>query len=383
MAGRLLSWTMTGLAGLACVMLAGCSSTDTLTKKASGKDPKYGVAASPRLIGHGQPIAPDLQYRGVSMVGKPYQVAGKTYVPKDDPGYKATGIASWYGDDFHGRLTANGEVYDMYDISAAHPTMPLPSYARVTNLENGYSLVVRVNDRGPYHRGRVIDVSGRAADLLDLRHSGTAKVKVEYVGRARTRGSDEEILEATLRTDGRRAPSPDYSGGVMLAEFTPETVPMPVMRSAFVPVDAVAPASPLLDIPTEPAIDLGTIPNADMPVPRPDLERSAALSQPEVLSIDDVVRGAGHSSAMAFASLSAAAVERPVFVTAGGFGDRAAAEHLAARLSVSGDVAVMRTSDGGGDVWAVRAGPYAKAASVDLARSLANEAGAKTVALTD
>ncbi|MFY7952793.1 MAG: septal ring lytic transglycosylase RlpA family protein, partial [Armatimonadaceae bacterium] len=193
MAVRPSSWAKLGLAGIACILIAGCSSTGPFSKK-GGKDSKYGVAASPRVIANGQPIPPDQQYRGVSMVGKPYQVAGRTYVPKDDPGYKATGVASWYGDDFHGRLTANGEVYDMYDISAAHPTMPLPSYARVTNLENGYSLVVRVNDRGPYHRGRVIDLSGRAADLLDLRHSGTAQVKVEYVGRARTRGSDEEIL---------------------------------------------------------------------------------------------------------------------------------------------------------------------------------------------
>ena len=85
-------------------------------------------------------------------MGKPYNINGRTYVPAEDPSYRAEGIASWYGRDFHGRLTANGEVYDMHGISAAHTTMPLPSYARVTNLENGRSIVVRVNDRGPYAR---------------------------------------------------------------------------------------------------------------------------------------------------------------------------------------------------------------------------------------
>ena len=91
-------------------------------------------------------------------------------------------MASWYGAAFHGRRTANGEIYDMASLSAAHPTMPLPSYARVTNLGNGYSVVVRVNDRGPYHAGRVTDVSSRVADILDMKAMGTARVKIDYVG---------------------------------------------------------------------------------------------------------------------------------------------------------------------------------------------------------
>jgi rare lipoprotein A len=114
-------------------------------------------------------------------------------------------MASWYGDAFHGRRTANGEVYDMRSLSAAHPTMPLPSYARVTNLGNGYSMVVRVNDRGPYAPGRIIDVSSRVADMLDIKSTGTAKVKVEYVGPAPLAGSDDSTLVASLRTDGKPA----------------------------------------------------------------------------------------------------------------------------------------------------------------------------------
>ena len=102
---------------------------------------------------------------GTYQVGAPYTVAGRVYVPEENPHYHAEGLASWYGDDFHGRLTANGEVFDLNGISAAHPTLPLPSYARVTNLANGRSLIVRVNDRGPYHGNRIIDVSmqGRAS----------------------------------------------------------------------------------------------------------------------------------------------------------------------------------------------------------------------------
>ena len=146
-------------------------------------------------------------------IGAPYTVAGRTYYPQDNPNYQATGLASWYGDDFHGRLTANREVFDHNGISAAHPTMPLPSYARVTNLSNGRSLIVRVNDRGPYHGNRIIDVSTRAADLLGFRTSGTAWVKVEYVGRAPLEGSDDRLLAATFRQD-EPAPAP---GTVKLA----------------------------------------------------------------------------------------------------------------------------------------------------------------------
>ena len=123
---------------------------------------------------------------------------------------------------FHGRRTANGEVYDMASLSAAHPTMPLPSYARVTNLGNGYSVIVRVNDRGPYHAGRVMDVSSRVADVLDMKAMGTAKVKVDYVGPAPLEGSDDSQLLASLRTDGSPANMIGYSAPVMMANAAAE-----------------------------------------------------------------------------------------------------------------------------------------------------------------
>jgi rare lipoprotein A (peptidoglycan hydrolase) len=124
------------------------------------------------------------------------------------PTYRGEGIASWYGSDFHGRKTANGERYDMNGISAAHRTMPLPSYARVTNLDNGRSIIVRVNNRGPFVHHRIVDLSTGAAKALDFYKKGTTHVRVEFVGRAPAEGSDDRMLLATLRT-GTPAPAPD------------------------------------------------------------------------------------------------------------------------------------------------------------------------------
>lgn len=117
-------------------------------------------------------------------IGKPYQVAGIWYYPKEDFNYNETGLASWYGDKFHGNNTANGEIYNKNLLTAAHKTLPMPVMARVTNLENGKQVVVRINDRGPFVRGRIIDLSAHAADLLDFKMAGVAKVRVEYIGKA-------------------------------------------------------------------------------------------------------------------------------------------------------------------------------------------------------
>lgn len=197
-----------------CLLLANCGSG----KFASRVDPKYGVSSSPRVVGFGEVVP---KGGGTYRVGKPYTVAGRTYVPEEDTHYRAEGMASWYGDAFHGRLTANGEVFDMTSLTAAHPTLPMPSYVRVTNLRNGKSLIVRVNDRGPYHGNRVIDVSNRAAKLLEFQHNGVARVRVEYVGRAPLEGSDDRQLVATLRT-GEPAPAPSAIRVASAATFVPE-----------------------------------------------------------------------------------------------------------------------------------------------------------------
>jgi rare lipoprotein A len=216
----------------ACLVLANCASSG---KFASRVDPKYGVSSSPRVVAMGEPVP---KGGGTYRVGKPYMVAGRVYVPEEDPSYRAEGMASWYGDDFHGRLTANGEVFDMASLTAAHPTLPIPSYARVTNLSNGKSLIVRVNDRGPYHGNRLIDVSNKAAELLEFKGNGVARVRVEYVARAPLEGSDDRQLVATLRT-GVPAPSPSLVRVASARPFVPEAssgrairgeVPMPEGR---------------------------------------------------------------------------------------------------------------------------------------------------------
>ncbi|UJW73744.1 septal ring lytic transglycosylase RlpA family protein [Rhizobium sp. SL42] len=220
--GRLISgakWV--GIAVL-CSLAASCSTTkDTASNKKRSKEyfaeSEYGVKASPRIVASG----PVPKGGGRAMVGKPYTVKGKVYVPKDNPGYDKTGIASWYGSAFHGRQTANGELYDQHYLSAAHPTLPLPSYARVTNLTNGSSVVVRINDRGPFHAGRIIDLSNKTADMLDMAHSGTGKVRVQYVGPARMDGHDMPFLMASYVKKGDRTPHVDPQGqiasGVMVA----------------------------------------------------------------------------------------------------------------------------------------------------------------------
>jgi rare lipoprotein A len=215
----------------ACLVLANCASSG---KFAGRVDPKYGVSTSPRVVAFGEPVP---KGGGTYRVGKPYTVGGRVYVPEEDVNYRAEGLASWYGDDFHGRQTANGEVFDMGSLTAAHPTLPMPCYARVTNLGNGKSLIVRVNDRGPYAGNRLIDVSNRAAELLDFKGNGVARVRVEYVGPAPLEGSDDRQLVATLRT-GEPAPPPSLVRVASARAFVPEVpgraihgaVPMPEGR---------------------------------------------------------------------------------------------------------------------------------------------------------
>ncbi|MGD9479074.1 septal ring lytic transglycosylase RlpA family protein [Shinella sp. G-2] len=216
---------------LVCAGLAACATTTSAPKKKVRSkeffsETEYGVKASPRVVEEGQ-IVP--KGGGRYQLGKAYQVRGKWYLPKEEPGYNKTGLASWYGSAFHGRRTANGEVYDKYHLSAAHPTFPLPSYARVTNMENGTSVVVRVNDRGPFHEGRVIDVSSKTADLLDMKRTGTAKVRVQYVGKAPLEGNDMPYLMASYVTKGSRVPAVDPGGqiatGVMVASADSNALP--------------------------------------------------------------------------------------------------------------------------------------------------------------
>jgi len=146
-------------------------------------------------------------------VGQPYQVEGNWYYPREDYSYDETGIASWYGEAFHGGTTANGEIFNKNELTAAHKTLPLPTLARITNLDNGRSIVVRINDRGPFSGARIIDVSQRAAQLLGFEQEGTAKVRVQVLAdeskaiadATRHYGSATPVEVASAAT----APNPD------------------------------------------------------------------------------------------------------------------------------------------------------------------------------
>jgi peptidoglycan lytic transglycosylase len=172
-----------GLSGAA--LLAGCSGTER--PKEVRNDQRWGVPASQRVVAPGQPVP---KGGGIYKVGQPYQVDGQWHTPREQPDYDRTGLASYYAEDFHGRRTSNGEVFDMWSLSAAHPTLPLPSFVYVTNLDNGRTLLLRVNDRGPYVNDRVIDVSRAAARYLGFERRGTQRVRVRYAGRAPLTGDD-------------------------------------------------------------------------------------------------------------------------------------------------------------------------------------------------
>lgn len=248
--------------------LAACSTTSsTTTGKSSSSKLKeyfsakeYGVPASERVVDSG----PIPRGGGRAMVGKPYVVKGKRYIPRLNKNYDRVGYASWYGAAFHGRYTSNGEIYDKNALSAASPTMPLPSYARVTNLENGSSVIVRVNDRGPFARGRIIDLSSKTADLLNMKKHGTAKVRVKYVGPARLDGRDQAFLMASyIPKGGRLAPDP-MTPGVMIAS-----------------AGNSVPASALSDIPVPTAAPVLALANTSAPAPQFQAISATLVSLPE------------------------------------------------------------------------------------------------------
>mgnify|MGYP003630951872 FL=1 len=151
----------------------------------------------------------------VSGTMRPYQIRGRWYRPVEDPGYDVTGMASWYGDQFNGRPTATGEIFDMHALTAAHKTLPLPGLVEVTNLANGRSVVLRVNDRGPFVDDRIIDLSRGAAEELDLLSRGVGQVRVRYLGRAPRQGGGMRLRTASASAPvgtGAAAPTPVFSG---------------------------------------------------------------------------------------------------------------------------------------------------------------------------
>lgn len=269
--------------GSLTLILAGCAQ-DPVRPGPAGRSSeffpasKYGPA-SQRVVTGSQAVP---RGGGQRLVGRPYTVAGKRYVPREvSPGYTVTGMASWYGAAFHGRRTANGEVYDMRALSAAHPTMPLPSYARVTNLKNGHSIIVRVNDRGPFHAGRVLDVSQRVAETLDFRRSGTGRIKVDFVGPAGLAGSDDNMLIASLRTDGRPATldGPTTPPTTMIAQAAPPGARAPATVPMIAPESQAVAANAGQEIEQASGVSVVAASVAPLPPPRSPFG-SAALNAP-------------------------------------------------------------------------------------------------------
>jgi rare lipoprotein A (peptidoglycan hydrolase) len=192
-------------AALAVLLLPAC--TNTPQSGGRGVLPPMDVPASPRTVtGANIPKG-----GGIYKVGRPYQIAGQWYTPAEDPFYDETGVASWYGEDFHGRRTSNGEIYDMYALTAAHRTLPMPSYVYVTNPANQRSVMLRVNDRGPYAHGRIIDLSKSAADALGLTHHGTGEVRVRYAGPAPLNGDDYRERQFLASQPWTRGGGPGYA----------------------------------------------------------------------------------------------------------------------------------------------------------------------------
>lgn len=190
------------------LIFTGCSSL--YEERDSGPD-------RPLDVSHIKEPVPRHEIRTRAGNVSPYTVLGKTYQVMDDPrGYKSRGVASWYGKKFHGRRTSNGEVYDMYGMTAAHKTLPIPSYVRVTNLKNYRSIIVRVNDRGPFHEGRVIDLTYTGAKKLGFENAGTAEVSVEYIDPGKFQASGAQSVDSSQNSSELSAPTPTNSAGYAL-----------------------------------------------------------------------------------------------------------------------------------------------------------------------
>jgi rare lipoprotein A len=210
-------------------------------------------------------VAGDSRAKGLYKIGKPYQIEGTWYYPAEDWSYSETGIASWYGEAFHGKDTANGETFDLNAITAAHRTLPLPSIVEVTNLDNGRSIQVRVNDRGPYARGRIIDLSRRSAQLLGFEGQGTAKVRVKILvpetiqaaSLARRNGSDDKAVAAIDAL--KPAPLPPVTEQALTPPPGVRVAPPPVAARALPSPPPAPPSAQLASVALPPPIEKITV----------------------------------------------------------------------------------------------------------------------------
>lgn len=371
---------------------------------------KLGATAVKSVQGTPEASAQQPRAQGIYKVGDPYQIAGVWYYPAEDWSYDETGIASFYGGErtgtnFHGLVTANGELYDMNALTAAHTTLPMPSLVRVTNLENGRSLVLRVNDRGPFVRGRIIDVSRRAAQLLGFEGQGTARVRVEIMG------EESRQIRASLtgRDDNRTV-----SAAPRTAVASDALPPPPGARESRAPVQSAAlpPPSQMMPPAQTDANRQATNPRTGRPreTQAPLAQRAApiqtqaandpppapAQAQPPAQSITSP-RGApvvnarpGQPPAAPQAPAQAAPLPREVaalpveqhahsrpiltqtaprssslWIQAGAFGNYENAYRLSVRLSRYGSTRVVPATVNGSQMFRVRLGPMSDVGEAD------------------
>jgi len=297
---------------------------------------RFVVHSSKRVMGPSEE-APKADYK----VGKPYQIKGAWYYPREDFEYDETGIASWYGTKFHGRRTANGELYDMNALTAAHRTLPMPSYVRVTNLENGRSLIVRVNDRGPFARGRIIDMSRRGSQLLGFQKQGTARVRVQILA------DRSRAMKARLKNRAELAK--------VGSPITVDRLPKPRVQSQSLPPSA----------PTSPA------PAGTLPAPA-----AAAPAEPE----SQVIAAPEPVTQVESFEPSGVVEQRPVgttqiYIQTGAFGRYDNANKVRAKLTPLGPVKLSQVLVNGRDLYRVRLGPLTSVAAADRLLGAVADAG--------
>ena len=301
------------------LVLSGCASKSA---KRASLDPFAGTG-SPYYRGKG----PIPMGGGVAMVGKPYQVAGRWFVPKEQPGYDKSGVASWYGEAFHRRRTSNGEWFDMNQLTAAHATLPLPSYVKVTDLDNGREVVVRVNDRGPFVGTRVIDLSKRAAQALAYQANGTAHVRVQYIGAAPLNDNGAHLM----------AMNRELEQGTPLRSM----IAVASGKRATVQFASAAPVKP-------PRVVAQKADGNDQILAQPKL---AAYQPPAAVA----------------PSPAASGVEDSYYVQVGSFADPANAEKARDQLASAWPVQVIELNGSGGTIYRVRLGPIAARDDADQA----------------
>ena len=287
-------------------------------------------------------------------VGAAYQINGKWYYPKVDYGYDETGLASWYGEAFDGRATANGEIYDLNQLTAAHKTLPLPSVVEVTNQRNGRSLRLRVNDRGPYVDARIIDVSRRAAQLLGFEMAGTTPIRVRIV-----KDESIEVAEAAMRGQTGRvqlAAAPRSLAAEASAVSRP--APPPAIIAAMPP--QIAPpsqAEPLPPQQTPVAVAAASLPPQPASEPRRQWPSLIAQAHAEPLH--------PAPSPRALPAAIAVSASGRIFVQAGAFAVPENAQRVRARIAALGNAQVVSAEVNGAALYRVRLGPVTNGAEAD------------------